>query len=106
MAIAAPIKPAPKISEDYYWPPPQGQWTYDDYARLPGNPAHDRHLKFQAYALARVQEYWLIDPDLEPLKLMLRGQAYASAGIFGVDGQIYSEVLPEFTAPVNEICPA
>lgn len=23
--------------EDTYWPPPQGEWTYEDYARLPDN---------------------------------------------------------------------
>ena len=23
--------------EDAYWPPPQGEWTYEDYARLPDN---------------------------------------------------------------------
>ena len=37
MAVATVAKPPRKISKDYYWPPPQGEWTYDDYARLPDN---------------------------------------------------------------------
>lgn len=27
----------PRTIEDAYWPPPQGHWTYEDYARLPDN---------------------------------------------------------------------
>ena len=35
--VAAGVKPSRKTSKDYYWPPPQGKWTYDDYTRLPNN---------------------------------------------------------------------
>jgi Uma2 family endonuclease len=27
----------PPTLEESYWPPPQGEWTYEDYARLPDN---------------------------------------------------------------------
>jgi Uma2 family endonuclease len=74
--------------------------------QAPGNLAHDRRTKFRIYALAGVREYWLIDPDASTVEInVLRGQAYASAGSLGADEEIRSEVLPDFTARVSEICP-
>lgn len=198
----APQSPTAKTASSRYWPPPQGQWTYDDYARLPdngmryeviegslymspapspkhqevivallkrlldyleeqprgkilvspidvilpdlaspvqpdllfianerldiikekfiegvpdlivevlspGNPQHDQNIKFRIYAAAGVQEYWLINPDTRSVEInVLRGQAYASAGMFGPDDTLRSEVLTDFSAPVGEICPA
>jgi Uma2 family endonuclease len=200
MAVGTTVKPS-EVSEDRYWPPPQGEWTYDDYTRLPdngmryeviegdlymspaprpkhqevivallghlldylkqkpigkilispidvilpdlanpvqpdlifiskershivkeqfiegvpdlivevlspGNPAHDRRVKFRIYAQAGVREYWIIDPDARTVEInLLRGEAYASAGSFDADEQIRSEVLPDFSAHVSEICP-
>ncbi len=72
----------------------------------PGNPTHDRQIKYQVYAQAGVREYWLIDPESQTIEVnVLRGQAYAPAGRFGPEDQALSEVLPEFSAPVGEICP-
>jgi Uma2 family endonuclease len=72
----------------------------------PGNPAHDRRIKFRVYAQAGVREYWIIDPDARTVEInLLRGEAYASAGSFEANEEIRSEVLPDFTARVNEICP-
>lgn len=202
MAVKTTPKPGPEKAVDHYWPPPQGEWTYDDYAHLPdngmryeviegdlymnpaprpkhqrviallyghlweylkdrpggevffapidvnlpdltspvqpdllfiaadhldivkaefiegvpdlivevlspGNPTHDRITKFQVYARAGVREYWLIDPDARQVEInVLRGQAYAALGVFGPADEIRSEVLADFTIPVNEICPA
>ena len=72
----------------------------------PGNPQHDRNLKFNAYAKAGVQEYWLIDPDGRTMEVyVLRGQAYALLGLFQAVDTAYSEVLPNFTVSVEDICP-
>jgi len=36
--VRARSKPAEQVQPtEPYWPPPQGAWTYDDYARLPDN---------------------------------------------------------------------
>lgn len=36
MSAGSTLSPAPKPDQEW-WPPPQGSWTYDDYARLPDN---------------------------------------------------------------------
>jgi Uma2 family endonuclease len=72
----------------------------------PGNPAHDRRVKFHLYAEAGVPEYWLVDPIACTIEIyVLRGQAYAPLGPFNAGDIAYSEQLPEFTLPVKEICP-
>ncbi len=37
MTVRSTIQPPVEVSQSPYWPPPQGEWTYDDYARLPDN---------------------------------------------------------------------
>jgi Uma2 family endonuclease len=72
----------------------------------PGNPAHDRRIKFRIYAQAGVPEYWIIDPEAGTVEInLLRGEAYAVAGSFGRDEKVHSEVLPGFTMLVSEVCP-
>ncbi len=202
MAVKTIAQQSTKASPARYWPPSQGKWTYDDYARLPdndmryeviegelymspaprpkhqeviallygylweylkdkpigkvffspidlilpdlatpvqpdllfipnerldivqenfiegvpdlivevlspSNPSHDRNTKFKIYARAGVQEYWIIDPDARTVEInVLRGQAYASAGVFGPDDQTSSETLVDFSVLVSDICPA
>ena len=73
----------------------------------PGNPLHDRRIKFELYAQAGVREYWLIDPDARTVEIyVLRGQAYAPLGNFGIGQQTRSEVLEGFVVDVEKICPA
>jgi Uma2 family endonuclease len=202
MAIKIANDASVDATSEQYWPPPQGKWTYDDYARLPdhgvryeviegelvmtpaprpkhqkvslnltfvleqfvrsrqlgevyvapidvnlpglaspvqpdllfittdrldiikekfiegapdliievlsaGSEMDDRRTKFELYARAGVREYWLVDPDGRTIEIfVLRGQAYAPLGNFDSDGQTRSEVLPDFTVTVGEICPA
>lgn len=73
----------------------------------PGNPTHDRRVKFELYAQVGVREYWMIDPDARTVEIyVLRGQAYAPLGSFGAGEQTYSEVLEGFAVDVEKICPA
>ena len=73
----------------------------------PGNPLHDRRVKFELYAQAGVREYWMIDPDACTVEIyVLRGHAYAPLGNFGTDQQTRSEVLEGFTVDVEKIYPA
>ena len=202
MTVRIQTKFSDQEAETRYWPPPQGQWTYEDYTRLPdngmryevikgalymspapspkhqsiiaalygylwdylknqpvgkvffapidvklpdlatpvqpdllfiaserlsiikenfiegvpdlivevlspSNPTHDRNTKFRAYALAGVREYWIVDPEVRTIEInVLRGQAYAPLGSFGVDEQTRSEVLADFSVRVGDVCPA
>lgn len=200
MAIEIQTRLSGQEAETRYWPPPQGEWTYEDYTRLPdngiryeviqgelymspaptpkhqsviaalygylwdylknqpvgkvffapidvklpdlatpvqpdllfianerlsiikenfiegvpdlivevlspSNPTHDRNTKFHAYALAGGREYWIVDPEARTIEInVLRGQAYAPLGSFGSEDQTRSEVLPNFSVHVNDIC--
>ena len=37
MAVKITAPPPKQDAQADYWPPPQGQWTYEDYLRLPDN---------------------------------------------------------------------
>ena len=72
-----------------------------------GSERQDRRTKFELYARAGVREYWLVDPDGRSIDIfVLRGQAYAPLGNFDADTQTRSEVLPDFSLTVGEVCPA
>jgi hypothetical protein len=68
----------PTVEEDSYWPPPQDEWSYEDYARL-----SDNGFRYEVY--------------------VRRGRAYALLGKFGREEQTRSEVLPDFAIPVKEV---
>lgn len=44
--ISQQLKPGAEVD---YWPPPQGQWTYEDYARLPDNGMRYEIIKGDLY---------------------------------------------------------
>lgn len=71
----------------------------------PGSIGQDRHTKLQLYAEAGVSEYWIVDPEECAIDIyVLRGQAYALLGRYGVGEHTQSEALPEFSVNVDEIC--
>ncbi len=70
----------------------------------PGNPRHDRQIKFQLYAAGGVKEYWIVDPDACTVDVYVpRGNAYVPLGHFALDGDIQSELFPELHIPVKDI---
>ncbi len=70
----------------------------------PGNSAHDRHTKFKLYAQASVPEYWIVDGDAQTIDVfVLRGKAYAPLGQFGLDDEVFSEVLSGFSIKVADV---
>lgn len=72
----------------------------------PSNPAHDRKLKYDLYADAGVQEYWIIDPHSRTVEIhVLRGETYGQHGKWR-DGEVASSAtLDGFAVPVREIIP-
>lgn len=85
------------------------QGTPDFIAEIlsPGNPEHDRYLKFHLYAQAGVSEYWIIDPARCTVEVyVLRGQAYALLGSFTQAETLRSEIFPDLALPVSHLCTA
>ena len=69
------------------------------------NPGYDRRTKFDIYARAGVREYWIIDPYDRFIEIyVLRGQAYALLGKFEDNDAIHSEVIPDFSFVVKDVC--
>ena len=70
----------------------------------PGNPEHDRDVKFHIYAQAGVQEYWIVDPQLCMVDVfVLRGHAYVQLDKFGREDTIQSELFAELQLAVSKI---
>ncbi|MYC97027.1 MAG: Uma2 family endonuclease [Caldilineaceae bacterium SB0661_bin_32] len=73
----------------------------------PSSPAHDRNLKYDLYAEAGVQEYWIIDPHRRTVEIhLLRSGAYVQHGKWEEGEAARSAVLEGFTVSVDEIIPA
>lgn len=69
----------------------------------PSTESNDRGIKFQDYALHGVQEYWLVDPDLQVLEQYeLRNESYELILKSG-SGYVTSLVLPNFTIPIRAV---
>ncbi len=70
----------------------------------PSNPAHDRNLKYDLYAEAGVQEYWIIDPHSRTVEIhVLQDGTYEIFGKWSEGEAVRSAVLNGFTVPVDEI---
>lgn len=69
----------------------------------PSTEAIDRGIKFEAYALHGVREYWLIDPEQEFIEqYALHGDTYELV-IKARTGTISSAAVPGFEIPVRAI---
>lgn len=70
----------------------------------PGNQTVDTVDKRQEYALARVPEYWIVNPiDGYVLVLVLDGDDYREVGEYRDNEPIESGLLPALTVTANEI---
>jgi len=69
----------------------------------PGTREHDQHEKLDAYALAGVPEYWIVDPTRRTIELLvLEAGAYRSSGIFEGKSSLPSKVVPDFPVHVEQ----
>ena len=58
--------------------------------------------KRDEYAKARIPEYWIVDPELSQITvLVLDGAAYAVHGVFARGQQATSKLLPGFSVDVT-----
>jgi len=72
----------------------------------PDDPNRDRETKRREYAMARIPEYWLIDPIAQTLTVfVLEGDAdsYSLQGTFGSGAEASSATLPGFHIHVGAL---
>lgn len=61
----------------------------------PGTRKYDWHEKYASYARAGVPEYWIVNPHLRTIEvLVLEGESYQSLGIFRGEQTIRSLIVP------------
>jgi len=66
----------------------------------------DRYIKFAAYELAGVREYWLVDPRLRFIEVYTRSSdtaEYELEGQFVRREQLHSTVLPDLVLTVDSV---
>ena len=68
----------------------------------PGTMKHDRQRKFQAYELAGIPEYWIVEPKPRSVEVYaLEAGAYQQDGIFRDEQIINSRVVPDLPVAVR-----
>jgi len=66
---------------------------------------HDYGEKWEAYASAGVPEYWVVTPEELTIELLiLDGSEYRSLGLFIGPAKLPSQVLPNLSASVEQLC--
>jgi Uma2 family endonuclease len=61
----------------------------------PGTATYDRHHKYDLYAHAGVQEYWLVDPGAQVVEVLsLEDGKYQSLGVFEDQDAVISKIVP------------
>ena len=70
----------------------------------PANAERDRVTKRGEYAAAGFPEYWIVDPQARTVTvLLLDGDGYAEAGVFGDGDTAVSRVLPALRVEVGPL---
>lgn len=68
------------------------------------NRRRDKEVKVEEYAEAGIPEYWIVDPEMRQVTvLVLDGTAYRQHGVFGPGETATSVLLPGFRASVDEV---
>lgn len=68
------------------------------------NEVRDRELKLGLYSRQGVQEYWIVDWQLQSVQVYRRDQAALHLGAtLGGDGLLTSPLLPGFSCPVSRL---
>jgi len=68
----------------------------------PGTRNRDLEIKQKIYAAFGVREYWIVDPEVETIDVLVLGnQGYSSAGIFARSDRLSSPLLPDLNVPIS-----
>jgi Uma2 family endonuclease len=66
--------------------------------------ANDLDLKRKIYSRFAVQEFWVVDPHLETIEVLLWSElGYATAGIYAKSDRLISPGLPGFRLPLRRV---
>jgi len=69
----------------------------------PSTKSYDRLIKWDAYAHAGIQEYWLVEPLENTVEvLVLEDDTYKSLGVFSGEQTLPSRVVPDFPVQVKQ----
>lgn len=76
--------------------PPQGSWTYDDYAALPDDG--------QRYEIVNgVLEYWIVKPKSRSIEVVvLEDREYRSLGVFSGQATLPTRIVVELPVHVEQ----
>ena len=70
----------------------------------PDDPSRDLVTKRAEYALARVPEYWVVDPRARSLAVLsLTGSAYRDHAVFLSGARVKSPLLADFEMPLDRL---
>jgi Uma2 family endonuclease len=73
-------------------------------AHSPSNTRSDIESKLEDYRRIGVKECWLVSPEAETIEVLsFSAEEATSAGIFGIDGILRSEVLSDFTLRLRDV---
>jgi Uma2 family endonuclease len=72
----------------------------------PGTAALDRLTKYDVYAYAGVQEYWIVNPQRRTIEVLtLETGTYRSLGVFRGQQTLPSQIVPNFPVRVEQLFP-
>ena len=69
-----------------------------------GTRSKDLDLKRKIYAGFGVQEYWIVDPELATVEVLVWSElGYITAGVCGKSDRLSSPLLPDLNVPLSEV---
>ena len=72
----------------------------------PTTEQRDRELKRKVYAKFGVSEYWLVDPEVQSIEVMvLEAEDFSSPDIYLREGSIVSRIIPQLSLAVSQVFP-
>ena len=70
----------------------------------PATAERDRTVKLDLYTRHGVKEYWIVDPDVKTVTVLLRGESHFEvSGIYGEGQSLRSPTLAGFSVALEEI---
>jgi len=70
----------------------------------PGTRSKDLELKRKIYCGFAVQEYWIVDPDLETIEVLILGEErYLTTAVYAKSQCLSSPLLPDLDLPLSQV---
>ena len=95
------------VSQEKLFSQPEGYWRNVDLVMevvSPDNPNRDYKTKRKEYERAKIQEYWIIDPQKTQITVLtLHGNGYNLHGEFQPGEQATSPMLKDFIVDVTDV---